>query len=140
MLPTLRLAGGVAQNAQGAILLVHRNTTRRQQWELPGGKVEYESPQDTVRRKMRDGLGVTVQVGRRLGKCTFSEDGNHLTYTWFLAEITEGEPRTQNPDRHDRCDFFTLPEIAATRREDVSASLRALMEALIRGDVELPAW
>jgi len=36
----LQLAGCVIENNEGKILLLHRNTPERQQWETPGGKIE----------------------------------------------------------------------------------------------------
>ena len=36
----MRLAGCVITDSDGNILLVHRSTPKRTQWEIPGGKLE----------------------------------------------------------------------------------------------------
>ncbi len=34
----INLAGGILKDNKGRILLIHRNTLKLKQWELPGGK------------------------------------------------------------------------------------------------------
>ena len=36
----IALAGCVIKDDQDRILLIHRNTPKRTQWEIPGGKIE----------------------------------------------------------------------------------------------------
>lgn len=45
----ITLAGCVILDEKGGLLLMHRNTPKRVQWELPGGKVEAgEEPEQTA--------------------------------------------------------------------------------------------
>jgi 8-oxo-dGTP diphosphatase len=137
MVPTLELSGVIARNQNGAILLVHRNTPKRKQWEIPGGKVEDEPAAHAACREFHEELGVTARVVRLLGTCTFPEDGYNMSYWWFLAEILDGEPRPREADIHDRCAYFTMHELAAMPDTDLSASLRLFMREVARGTVRL---
>jgi len=37
---TIHLADCIIQDKDGKILLLHRNTPKRTQWEIPGGKIK----------------------------------------------------------------------------------------------------
>jgi len=108
----LRLAGCVIPDATGKILLLHRNTTKRQQWEIPGGKLEDgEESSDAAVREVKEELGVEVQIIRKLGEKTFDEDGYTLHYTWYLAKITRGEVSIMEPESFDDMQYFSRAQM-----------------------------
>jgi 8-oxo-dGTP diphosphatase len=89
----ISLAGCLIFDRQGKLLLIHRNTPKRTQWELPGGKVDAgEEPEDAAVRELKEELGVTVRLLKKAGERDFTEDGYTMHYVWFRAEVTSGTP------------------------------------------------
>jgi len=59
----LQLAGCVILDEKGRVLLLHRETSKRVQWETPGGKVEPgESEKQAAVREVKEELGVDVKI------------------------------------------------------------------------------
>ena len=59
----LELAGAVILDENKSILLMHRNTRKLKQWELPGGKLEIgEEPEQAAKRELKEELGIDVEV------------------------------------------------------------------------------
>jgi 8-oxo-dGTP diphosphatase len=108
-----KLAGCIIQNDAGAILLLHRNTPSRTQWEIPGGKLEPGEPaEDAVRREIQEELGVSVSLERFLGAKSFEQDGRVMDYQWYLGSIT-GTPQVMEPDTFDDLAYFTMEDLQA---------------------------
>src|SRR3954468_22752721 len=103
----ISLAGCIILDADARVLLIHRRTPHRTQWELPGGKIEGgEDPAAAAARELHEELGVQVDIVRELGRQTFSEDGHELHYTWFGANILAGTPTLMEP-KYDELRYFT---------------------------------
>jgi 8-oxo-dGTP diphosphatase len=101
----VELAGCVITNDDNEVLLIHRNTPQLKQWEMPGGKVEAnETPEQAARREVREELGVEVGNLALLGETKFAQ----YKYTWFRAEIIDGEPKILEPHMHDDIGYFAL--------------------------------
>jgi len=114
----LRLAGCVITDSNGKILLLHRNTARRQQWEIPGGKLENEEEtNEAAIREVKEELGVEVQIIRKLVEKTFDEDGYTLHYTWYLAKIIRGEAGIMEPESFDDMKYFTSAQMQKIHNE-----------------------
>ena len=63
----IRLAGCVIYNKDKELLLIHRNSPKRTQWELPGGKIdEGEDPEASAKRELLEELGVEVDLIKKL--------------------------------------------------------------------------
>jgi 8-oxo-dGTP diphosphatase len=109
----IRLAGCIIQDQEGKILLLHRNTPKRAQWEIPGGKIdESEDVAAAAAREVQEELGIEVEVLRKLDTKSFTEDGYTMEYTWFSAQIVgNGKPKVMEPDTHDEYRFFSLKEL-----------------------------
>lgn len=108
----LRLAGCIIPDEDGKILLLHRNTAKRQQWEIPGGKLEDgEESSVAAIREVKEELGVEVQIRRKLGEKTFKEDGRTLHYTWYQAKITDGDARVIEPESFDDMKYFSRSQM-----------------------------
>lgn len=90
----LKLAGCVILNKVGDVLLLHRNTANRNQWETPGGKVEVgENTERTAEREAEEEIGVNIEIIRELGRKDFIEDTFTMNYIWYLAKIKSGLPK-----------------------------------------------
>lgn len=83
------VVGAVLRDAAGRVLAARRE--RPAGWELPGGKVEPgETEPAALVRELREELGVTVEVGERIGP-DVPIDPNFLLRAWTVALI-HGEP------------------------------------------------
>ena len=123
----IQLAGCILQNDQGGILLLHRNTPERVQWELPGGKIEDgESPEDAVRREVFEELGVTLTEPKHFGETEFLEDGHEFHYQWFTAEIAGGFPQPLE-DKFDDVRYVSIAELDSLPLSANIQKLRALL-------------
>ncbi len=108
----LRLAGCVITDKTGAILMLHRNTPKRTQWEIPGGKIEDgETISQTAERELAEELGIKVETGELLGEHCFSEDDNEMSYCWIRAKIISGDPKIMEPQTHDSFAYFSIVEL-----------------------------
>jgi 8-oxo-dGTP diphosphatase len=138
----MRLAGAVIKNSFGQILLVHRNTPSRQQWEIPGGKVESgEKDIDAAFRELLEELGVEIEISKRLGMAKFKEGKRSLEYVWYGALVRSGTPTLKEPHLHDDLRFFDLAELLS--RDDISANTRSLLRATTKiglGQVPIIFW
>ncbi len=83
------VVGAVLRDAGGRVLAARRE--RPAGWELPGGKVEPgETEPAALARELREELGVTVEVGERIGPdVPIAPD---LLLRAWTAMLTDGEP------------------------------------------------
>lgn len=111
----MHLSGVILPNQDGEILLIHRATPRRTQWEIPGGKIELdEAPSIAAAREAFEELGIEVSIIRELGSESFEEDGHSIMYTWFLGDTNNAEPRIGEPDKYDGIRYWPIQELTAT--------------------------
>ncbi|HUD11022.1 MAG TPA: NUDIX hydrolase [Candidatus Saccharimonadia bacterium] len=148
MTEQLRLAACIIPNDKGEILLLHRNTPKRTQWEVPGGKIDEivdgavvssgRTELETVVREISEELGVTVSVARQLGAKEFTEDSYAMHYSWFLGVITNGEPTIGEPDKYDDLRYFNRETLAKMRKE-LSGNTQNFLDAWTAKEFTLDA-
>lgn len=132
-----KLAGCILLNPRSGILLLHRNTPTRQQWEIPGGKVEPgESSVQAGIRELKEELGIGVQMLRKLGHKEFTEDDNQLQYSWFLAKIASGKPQIMEPETFDDLQYFSLAELHS-KHASLSPGIHNFLVMLEAGIISL---
>jgi len=118
-------------------LLLHRNTPKRTQWEIPGGKIdEGESEVDAVTREIEEELRVRVRIVRKLGERDFHEDGFVMSYNWFLGVIEGGEPAIGEPDKFDDLRYFKRVGLVL-RRDELSANTVNFLGSWDNGEFSL---
>jgi 8-oxo-dGTP diphosphatase len=131
----ITLAGCVILDKNNRVLLIHRNTARLVQWELPGGKVEPgEQLSAAAIREAREEISVKVTIKRELGQANFDDNGETWEYHWFLAEVSEGTPRVGELDKFDGVGYFDLQQVD---QSEVSINIRNLTTAIKSGQVTL---
>src|SRR5580704_4245349 len=138
----LRLAGCIITNSEGSVLLLHRNTPKRTQWEVPGGKIDElqdgrivetgRTAMDTVLKEIDEEVGVAVKIVRQLGAREFTEDGFTMHYSWFLGTIDKGTPTIGEPDKYDDLKYFSQQQLAGMRSE-LSGNTKNFLEAWAAG-------
>jgi len=133
----LRLAGCIIVDDNSGILLLHRNTLKRTQWEIPGGKIEAgESEIDTVVREIKEELVVDVEIIRLLGSRDFTEDDYTMSYHWFLGRISAGSPAVGEPQTFDDLRYFSQHDLSANAGT-LSSNTRNFLEAWKAKDFSL---
>ena len=114
---TRKVAVGLIRDERERVLLVHRNTPERSQWELPGGKVEPgEASEQALERELREELGVMSTAVSQIGKCLFYEDGTAIFGEWFTIRVDEGRPTIQEA-KFDAIRFVGSHEVGSIWNE-----------------------
>jgi 8-oxo-dGTP diphosphatase len=132
----VRLAGCVIKDPAGHILLLHRNTRKRNHWEIPGGEIDPdEDPMRAAVREVRQETGMAVEIIRELGTQSFKQDVTKYIYTWYLAEIIDGIPELP-PGTHDNWKFFSLAEMGEIR-DELSPNVRNFLAELTAGHISI---
>jgi 8-oxo-dGTP diphosphatase len=79
----IQVVCGIIENGKGLVLLAERPAGKKLAglWEFPGGKIEAgESPEDALRRELKEELKLDVHIVRRLGKFPH-------TYDWAAIDL-----------------------------------------------------
>ncbi|MBQ4425865.1 MAG: (deoxy)nucleoside triphosphate pyrophosphohydrolase [Lachnospiraceae bacterium] len=89
---TIRVAAAVLRE-NGRIFATQRGYGAwKDYWEFPGGKIEPgESPEEALRREIREELDTEILVGEKLADIEYDYPEFHLSMQCFLASVLEGE-------------------------------------------------
>lgn len=131
------LAGCVILNNKGELLLIHRNTPKRVQWETPGGKIEEgEDPRKTAEREAEEEIGVDIEIIKELGRKEFEEDTYIMDYIWYITSIKFGEPQLMEKDKYDDLRYFSWEELKSMK-DQLSANAKNLIGAYLAKEIDL---
>lgn len=109
------------------ILLARWTEGRRVAWTMPGGGLEPgESPEDAVRRELREETGYTVKVGQLLGihsrvipasqRVHQADQPLHTLRIVYRAAVTGGRLRFETGGSTDMAEWFTRTAVAELQR------------------------
>ncbi|MBI4769386.1 MAG: NUDIX hydrolase [Chloroflexi bacterium] len=108
-----RYQGAIVQNHQ-LLLVQHRHhDNSRAYWLLPGGGHEPgESPEDCVRREMREETGLEVRVERLLLEFVKEWPGSRQTMATYLCTPLGGEARPGHEPEPEANSVYAIAAVA----------------------------
>jgi ADP-ribose pyrophosphatase YjhB (NUDIX family) len=124
----LRVAAyAVVTDDDDRLLLARWIEGRRVAWTMPGGGLEPgESPEDAVRRELREETGYTVKVGKLLGihsrvipagqRVQKADEPLHTLRIVYRATVVGGKLRYETDGSTDMAGWFTRPQVAELQR------------------------
>lgn len=132
------LAGCIIVRPDSAVLLLHRNTKKRSQWEIPGGKVDpQEDPMRAAIREARLETGLEVEVVAEFGTQPFEQDSTLFIYSWYLAKVIAGTPEIRQPETHDEIRFISIDELRGIS-SDLSPNVKNFLGEIDSGRLIIP--
>ncbi len=89
---TIEVVAAVIFDAQGRIFATQRGYGEwKDWWEFPGGKIEPgETPQQALRREIREELDADIEVGELLRTIDYDYPTFHLTMHCFKCRLANG--------------------------------------------------
>ncbi|MFA7209133.1 MAG: NUDIX domain-containing protein [Parcubacteria group bacterium] len=83
------------KNDDGKYLVLYKSGTEEinpNGIDIPGGRMEFgESAEESLKREVREELGINIEIGRPSRVWGFVKDGLHLVGITFLAKYAGGE-------------------------------------------------
>ena len=88
----IEVVAAVITDAQGRIFATQRGYGEwKDWWEFPGGKIEAgETPQQALRREIREELDAEIEVGELLRTIEYDYPAFHLTMHCFRCRLANG--------------------------------------------------
>lgn len=88
---TIRVVAAVIKDAERIFAAQRGYGEFKDGWEFPGGKIEAgETPQDALRREIREELDTEIQVGEKIDTVEYDYPTFHLSMDCFWAEVVAG--------------------------------------------------
>ena len=92
-------------------------------WEFPGGKLEAgESPEEALRRELREELSIDVKVGHIADAVHYRYPDRDVLVLFYICEIVQGTPRAVD------CNAIAWPLIDDVPRYDFAGADRVFVE------------
>ena len=102
-------------------------------WEFPGGKVEPgESPEDALRREIREELEVEVNVGDLIDTIEYDYPAFHLSMKCFACTIAGGSPHLLE---HEAAKWLTSTQLGSVNWLPADVTLIPKIEKMVEGAV-----
>ncbi len=98
--PAFKVTAAVIERG-GKVLIARRKKGDRFEgrWEFPGGKIEAgESPEECLRRELREELGVEAETKELLCSVSFETSGLSIELMAFRTSLLAGEVRCHDHD------------------------------------------
>lgn len=102
-------------------------------WEFPGGKVEPgESPEDALRREIREELEVEVSVGNLIDTIEYDYPAFHLSMKCFACTIAGGSLHLLE---HEAAKWLTSTQLGSVNWLPADVTLIPKIEKMVEGAV-----
>lgn len=89
---TIRVVAAVIKDAERIFAAQRGYGEFKDGWEFPGGKIEAgETPQDALRREIREELDTEIQVGEKIDTVEYDYPTFHLSMECFWCKVIEGK-------------------------------------------------
>lgn len=122
----IELAGAILLDDKSKILLIHRNTAKLKQWELPGGKIEPgELPNQTAIRELKEELDIEIEILKFIDCKEFEDNGVILKYNWYKCKIKSGVPKLME-EKFDDIKYFSKQELI--NNHELSSNMKVLIQ------------
>jgi 8-oxo-dGTP diphosphatase len=124
---------GIIERA-GKVLCTRRSAAMSLplKWEFPGGKIhEGESPEECLRRELREELGIEAEVGRSLSPATHAYPGLSVTLYPFLCRIAPDASITLH--EHDRAVWLDPEDLPSLDWAEADVAVVDAYLQLLRG-------
>lgn len=100
-------------------------------WEFPGGKVEPgESPEDALRREIREELEVEVSVGDLIDTIEYDYPAFHLSMKCFACTFAGGSPHLLE---HEAAKWLTSTQLCSVNWLPADVTLIPKIEKMMEG-------
>lgn len=89
---TIKVVAAVIRNENKIFATKRGYGEYKGRWEFPGGKIEPgETPQDALRREIKEELDTEISVGELLDTIEYDYPDFHLSMDCFRCEIISGD-------------------------------------------------
>jgi 8-oxo-dGTP diphosphatase len=107
----VEVVGAVLVNERDEILCALRSKRMAMagMWEFPGGKIEAgETPQESLRREIREELSVEIEVGEFVEDTVYEYESVEVRLMTYYGHIVSGEPRALE---HEKLEWVPRGEL-----------------------------
>ncbi len=97
MIPHLRVAAGILEDADGRVLIAERlgDGPFHGMWEFPGGKIgDGETADEALRRELLEEIGITATTVQAFQSLDHRYPDRRVSIDFFLVADWDGEPRS----------------------------------------------
>ena len=111
---TIHVVAAIITDASGRIFATQRGYGEwKDWWEFPGGKIEPgETPEEALRREIREELDIDITVGRLLATVEYDYPAFHLSMQCYLCTLPAGTPRLLE---HEDARWLTRDDLDSVR-------------------------
>ena len=111
---TIHVVAAIITDASGRIFATQRGYGEwKDWWEFPGGKIEpSETPEEALRREIREELDIDITVGRLLATVEYDYPAFHLSMQCYLCTLPAGTPRLLE---HEDARWLTREDLDSVR-------------------------
>ena len=143
--PLVDVTAAVIGGADGRILVCSRPAGKHMagKWEFPGGKIEPgETPEDCIRREIREELGMEIAVGPVLTVMEHDYGVKYVRVTFFLA-VSDDSPSAKDrqgfrwvtPEEIDSVDFLDADRPVSAEIKKKSKKISGIYNKMRRESV-----